>query len=446
MKQLLPKTTSTLIIKSKIHNILVGSSILLTGITTPMIGYSQSCDAIIQHGLRNITTSHSSDKSTSLRYFNHCQKNLDTLDINRVADAEVEIFGQGRGGAGYSEQQRRSSLQEWCTINKETAFRHQNSEQSAQSIYQGAVDAWSKCNSLLANKEVRITPNITPDSNIVDIGIVYNGNTRSGIILNGIITDGFSCEITKPDNKQVNFPEEVSNLTFNAHCKRAASRKETVDGQTYIRKASGTITVQTSAAPVQIFFPEEFDPILPLSHSQRILEALPKIEAPIGTVISSVLDEQNFYNTSNPSGTKDKWIPADGRLLPPNTLYEKITGEKRAPDLKWEKDSSVVTRTISQPIKHGENVRQAIELSDQQSSWTWLASLRDISGNRANNDYEQDVDHFQTYIDTNGSIISQGRTLNWKHGTWGSWKPGEATLFGIALRKRSNVNYYVKIN
>jgi len=405
----------------------------------------QTCDAIIQHGLRNVSTAYSQDTATSLRYFNHCQKNLDTLDSSKMADAEVEIFGQGRGGGSYSETQRRTALQEWCTTNRDTAFRNQTSFQNAQSIYQGAVDAWSKCNSL-KSKSIQVTPVISPDNETVDIGVVYTGNTSSGIRLNGVKAEGFACDVTRPDNKKIKYPEEILNLTFNVQCKRSAATKELSGGESYQRKARGVITIQTSSEPVQFFFAEEFNPPLPVAQARRILEALPRVEAPIGTVIASALTEEQFYSPNNPQADKSKWLLADGRQLPPGTAFEKITGQKAAPDLRWAREASVVVASVSRSGKHGENLKGFETDGGKVGSWLWMVGLRDVSGQRVNNDYEQDVDHFQAFNDQNGVITAQGRTLNWKHSAWGPWKPGEANVFGLFLRKQDHVRHFIKIN
>jgi hypothetical protein len=377
--------------------------------------------------LRNVSTAYSAETSVSLRYFNHCQKNLDTLDSSKMADAEVEIFGQGRGGGSYTEQQRRTALQEWCTTNRDTAFRNQTSFQNAQSFYQGAVDAWTKCNALKA-RSIQVTPVISPDNDTVDIGVVYTGGTTSGILLNGIKAEGFSCEATRPDNKRVKYPEEIRHLTFNIQCKRAAPAKEVSGGETFQRKSRGVITVQTSAEPVQLFFSEEYNPPLPVAQAKRILETMPRLEAPVGTVIASALTEEQFYSPSNPQGDKAKWIPADGRALPPGSTFERVTGQKVAPDLRWEREANVVVGTVSSTAKHGENLRGLESESGRNGTWVWSVGLRDISGRRANNDYEQDSDQFQVYADKNGVITAQGRTLNWKHSAWGQWNPGEANV------------------
>jgi hypothetical protein len=416
----------------------------LIGLTMTTTALAQNCDAIIQHGLNNVSTSYSNETTISLKYFNHCQKNLDTLDSSKMVDMEIEVFGIGRGSGGYKEEERRTALKEWCTTNRDTAMRNQTNINKAQEIYQGAVDAWSKCNALKTS-DVKITPVISPDNQTVDIGIVYTGATRSGILLNGVLPDGFTCVSTRPDNKQIKLPEEIRQLTFNVACRRSSPQKEQSGGETYMRTPRGTITVQTSSNPFQLYFAEEYSPPLPASQAKKILDLLPRLEPPVGTVIASALSEDQFYSPNNPQGDRAKWILADGRPLPPATTYEKITGKKETPNLAWERDSKAVLDVVDAGVYTNTSLKSLETNAGTGGSWTWFVSLRDIQGKELNGDYEQAADHFQSYHDGD-TVIAQGQTHNWKVAAWGPWQPGYANVFGISLRKRDGVFYYVKVN
>jgi len=113
--------------------------------------------------------------------------------------------------------------------------------------------------------------------------------------------------------------------------------------------------------------------------------------------------------------------------------------------MRIERSALNVLDIVSIPKNHGENVASAISESGKLGEWKWFTSGRDVHGNRYNNDWEQDADHFQTFIDENGVVIAQGRTLNFKHGQYGAWKAGTANLLGISTSKKTYY-YYVKIN
>jgi hypothetical protein len=405
---------------------------------------NSSCDAIITHGLRNIEVAKSSEAAIATRYFNHCQKNIESLSDETLGKAELEIFGQGAGGGSYDRKRREERINDWCTTNRDLAYSNRTSFTESQVFYQGAVSAWEKCVALGA-KDVRISPVISPDSRTVSIGMVYNGNTKSGILFYGVEQEGFTCNVTGPEGKKQKLPDEIKNLNMQVSCVRAPALQQTRNGEKFQVLPRGTITIQTASDPFQLYFPEEWDPGLPAKEIAQLRVSIRNAELPVGTIIKSALAPDQFANPNNYQYSADKWIVADGRTLPAGTRYEQLTGSKVAPDMRPEKAAFNVLDVVSVPKNHGENIVSAISETGKLGEWKWITSSRDVQGNRYNNDYEQDADQFQTFIDGNGVIIAQGRTLNFKHGQWGGWKTGSANLFGIALGKKAYY-YYVKIN
>lgn len=430
--------------KSKVSSALAAMGVSLMVMPSQSLGAASSCDAIITHGLRNIEVSKSTEAVIATKYFNHCQKNFENLTDDVLASVEVEIFGQGAGGGAFSRQRREQRLNEWCTTNREIAISNRTSYNESQVFYQGAVSAWERCVALYA-KDVRITPVITPDAMTVNIGVVYNGNTRSGVLLYGVKTENFSCDITGPGGKKLKLPAEIQNQNWQIACFRAGASERLRDGQKYQVLPRGTIAVQTASDPFQLFFPEEWDPGAPSREVAKLKTLLKQSEVPIGTVIMSSLSPEQFTNPRNPQYIADKWVLADGRELPPGTLYEQITGSRNAPDLSTERSSLSVLDVVSVAKNHGENIASAVTAAGQKGEWRWHFGPRDVHGNRFNNDWEQDADHFQTYIDENGALIAQGRTFNFKHGQYGGWRTGSGSLFGISFAKKQTY-YYVKIN
>lgn len=409
----------------------------------PDAAYPAACDSILVHGLRNISVSRNAEASIATNYFNHCQKNFDSMSEQQMVHAEVEVFGYGAGGGGYSRSQRQERLQQWCTLNASTAAQNRNSYQESQTFYQGAVSAWEACNTL-GSKDVAINPIISPDSRTVDIGVVYRGNTKSGVQFTGLKAEGFNCSVTTPGSgKKVSFPFEISNETIQINCNRSTASKEEIQGVPYEVLPRGTISVQTASDPFQLFFAAEYSPMAPLQAVERLQKELIAKETPVGTVIVSALSPEHFASPLNPQYAPDRWVLADGKPLPPNTLYERITGLKNAPDASILKEALYLRKVVTASRKQGENVQ---EFETGVPEWKWIASGREVSGQRANNDYEQDVDATEVWIDDKGIVTAQGHTLNWKHNVWGPWNPGSANVLGVGYDRNKIFYYYVKIN
>jgi hypothetical protein len=239
---------------------------------------SQSCDQIILHGFQNVSLQTSDESAIALKYYSRCEINQSTYTDDQLAKAEVEIFGEGSGNGQYSRSQREARINNWCQDNKDIAQSHKASLQASQTIYQGSVEAWNNCNNLMT-KDVQIRPQITPDAKTVDIGIRYTGGTKSGVTLMGIPTENFTCNATHPENSSpIKFPYEVSNQAVQVHCIRAAATQETLKDQIFAVTPRGTITIQTSSDPFQLYFAEAWVPPAPLTELEKLLQRVNVLE------------------------------------------------------------------------------------------------------------------------------------------------------------------------
>jgi len=408
---------------------------------------AQNCDAIINHGMRNIEVTESADAAIAVKYFNHCGKDWSLLDDKQLANAEVEVFGYGGGSAGYSRSQRSERLNQWCTTNSSIAQRNQSSIQKSQLFYQGAVTAWDNCNAL-SSKDIIVTPRISPDAKTVDIGIVYRGGTKSGVNLLNVVTEGFTCTTTSPfDAKPVVFPYEVTQLSVQSHCRRDASGRRRDGEQEFAVLPRGTISVQTSSDPFQLYFPEEWNPGVPTKIADELRARAVVNEVPIGTIVSSVLPPDKFFSPSNPQFQKNEWALADGKLLPKGSAYGLLASTDRAPDLSYLDKAIALLDVKSAALKANENVAAISAASDARADakWEWIVSTRNTIGLSPIGDWEQDTNHFQTFIDSAGAVKVQSRTLNRKHKFWQDWIPGEANVTGLAF-ERPVLFHYLKIN
>lgn len=413
---------------------------------------ASNCDAIVNHGMRNIEITESSKSVQSLKYLNHCQKDFASMSDTELVHVEAEIYGQGKGSGDYSRNKRAESLRQWCTTNQAAA--QSASSATAQSItfYQGAVSAWESCNKLYS-KDIKINPVISPDAKTVDIGISYSGATASGVILMGIIAQNFQCSSVSPlDAKPVKFPVEVDNLNIQIHCDREGVQKIQKNGEEYDFLDRGTITIQSSSDPFQLFFAEEWNPGLPakaaLALRQDLLGEIQKNEIPTGTVITSVLGPEQFFAANHPQYQLGEWVEATGGKLPKNSAYERLTGKGSAPDLSYLKASRALVEVATGDLLHGDSI-DSVENARAKNfpvTWEWIVSARDVQGQGVNSDSEQDVDQFQTLLDASGQITARGRTLNRKIPGWGAWQSGSVNFLGIGSHNNRELHYYIKVN
>lgn len=421
-------------------------SLLAAPIFFLSLNANAGCDAILQHGLRNIEISESKNAVESLQYSNYCEYNLSEKSDSQIAQAHVEIFGQGQGGGSYNRTSYSNDIKSWCDARKSQYSSGSAYTTKSKIFYQGAVSAWDSCNKL-NSADLKVTPEISPDRTVVDIGVVYSGPTEGGVLLYKVVPKGFSCKTATPQGDEVRYPIPVKNLAVQIHCERTAPVVKSIKGESFNFRPSATISIQSASNPFQLFFAEEYDPPAPETEIIKLRAELKSRELPVGTIVSSALPPDVFLSSKNPQYLPDRWVEANGKALPANSIYQNVTGKNSSPDYSSEQNGLTILDIFTTTVTNGTLVQSLIAGQPivDGKTWKWFASGNDISGNRVNNDYEQDVDNFQTKIDATGAVIAQGRTLNWKHSAWGPWNNGTANVLGIATRL--NIKYfYVKIN
>jgi hypothetical protein len=176
-----------------------------------------------------------------------------------------------------------------------------------------------------------------------------------------------------------------------------------------------------------------------------VYDEITRRELPVGAVVTSVLTPEELLTGKNPQFDPSRWVPADGRALPANSLYQQLTGKAYAPDLRKFDSQKIVLNVVDGVADAGQVVDQLRTPEFSDANWTFHFGLRNIQGNRANNDYEQDVDNFEILVDNSRKLVAHGRTLNWKFNQWGAWQNGNTNFIGIATVP-SPFRYYVKIN
>ncbi|MGA0594092.1 hypothetical protein [Enterovirga sp. CN4-39] len=265
--------------------------------------FAQECSGIINHGMRNIVIKKTSAAATVLKYYNNCGKNFSSMSDDQLASIEIEVIGYGSGTGGFTRAVREQKLNEWCTTNKDTATQNAASYEEAQSIFSDAVQAWNRCNELLA-ADISINPIISQDNRSVTMSIRYKGPTSTGVKFYGIAPEGFSCSIKGPANTDYSGlipggvaigPEALSVV-----CSRDSPKEVLVGNSKMLMLERAVLSVQTASYPFQLFFPREYDEPLPQSEARAALNQivelksrLDKIEpvsAQHGTLISGLQD------------------------------------------------------------------------------------------------------------------------------------------------------------
>ena len=243
---------------------------------------AQDCNAILAQGMRNVRLSQSQASLVALKYSQNCGKDFRSMSDTTLASVEVSIFGEGSGSGSYSRDKREQALHQWCDTNKSTYESHNQDIDEANEVYAPSLDAWNKCNQLASNS-VQILPTIAPNDQTVDVKVRYTGIGNAK--LTGVPTAGFDCGYTGSAGNVV-LPATLSTALINVHCTRAKAEDVTRGSNHFSKLSAATITIQTDADTMQLYFPDRWDPELPESEALRMRNDIDSLSrmVPTGTI------------------------------------------------------------------------------------------------------------------------------------------------------------------
>lgn len=230
----------------------------------PIAAHSQDfahCNALLQHGINNITRYQSAEHAIAYKYHQNCGSDFNSISDNRVRAAAVSIFGYGSGEASGNSSQMRTSLRTWCTTNEEFAASRAQLFQEASTLSSSALTAWNQCQEI-AKKAVNIAFSALGDhSNYVHIEI--DSTLDANLVFFGVDADGYTCEAKLIDQSghvsTQAVGQRIGNSNIQIDCQRDAPVLTDLDGVGKIEFDQGYIVVNTSGPALPIAFERVVD-------------------------------------------------------------------------------------------------------------------------------------------------------------------------------------------
>ncbi|TDQ78445.1 hypothetical protein A8950_3497 [Dongia mobilis] len=225
-----------------------------------------NCDALLQHGLYNISVSKYSYDRTAFLYDKYCRKQYETFDSSKKGQIDVEVFGYGSGDGSMSDDLRKTKLDEWCQTNRSSSSDQTDQYQEVRTINDAAVRAWETCT---ANKEVDIDPILTDgNQRHVLVNLKYTG-AGSGIAFGGVSPHGYTCGYRAFRSKDEIIETQtaegglLTNRGITVDCWRDEPETIEQDGQSFHRYKPGSLAIYLAGNSLLISFVEQIDPLLP---------------------------------------------------------------------------------------------------------------------------------------------------------------------------------------
>nr|VFJ99316.1 MAG: hypothetical protein BECKLFY1418A_GA0070994_10977 [Candidatus Kentron sp. LFY] len=217
---------------------------------------SNSCDALLQHGINNITRYRSAEHAIAYKWDKHCRYDLNSSSDSVIHNADAEIFSFS-GSSNLNVDQKRQRVTNFCTENKAFAQANLNLAQEAKILSIPGINAWQQC-IRMARKDIRITmtPSGTYDQFVhFEIDSSHDGELR----FLGLEKEGYECNVAMVrEGESVNTSDQpyIRNANIQIDCTREDPQQTEISGVGRIQYSPAYIAVNTSGPSLAVSFPE----------------------------------------------------------------------------------------------------------------------------------------------------------------------------------------------
>lgn len=292
------------------------------------MAFADSCDTLILQGLRNIAVKYSHGAALAVSYHRYCETDYDSQDSSIHAAIDVDVFGFGSGNGSLSTAEKKQKLKQWCDDNRALAQSDNTSYQMTNNVYQGALDAWTRCYELKNQSALQQDYYIPDSQRSVQISLATQQGTL-GVPYIGTVATGFTCTAEQWDEAHgvTKIDPTKSTVIKGFAIKISCTRKQdtTADGRTHL--ADGLVTVRTTQLKdINLAFPEEYQPSVDATTKQTLEAKIASLC--VGCIQASTLTEADFKALNG-----NNWVLCDGRDISGSKLAQAIH-QTKAPDLR----------------------------------------------------------------------------------------------------------------
>ena len=216
---------------------------------------TQNCNAILSHGINNVTTTLGKNHSKIWNYYQYCK--TENISDDEAQAAGLTIFGKGKGFFNSSEA--RKAVTKWCEDKRDFAEKSSFLFDEARALNSGAVQAWENC--VTINDRVDMSVTIS-DDNAQFVEIHVDSKEDGNLRLLPLTATNYDCEISMVDDsgKSINFKKAnnplIKNNNFSINCERKKPTHKKQDGVGSFIYDSARIVVKTTGPSLPLHFNE----------------------------------------------------------------------------------------------------------------------------------------------------------------------------------------------
>lgn len=216
------------------------------------------CNALLDHGIRDITSLQSSAHAIAYNYHSYCGLDFKNESDSKVRRAAGSVFGYGSASGGDNTSSLRQRLIKWCDENREFASSRLELAQEANVISQPAITAWAQCMDMhQKNVRIKFSPS-GEHSRFVHFEI--DSTADSDLRFLGITEHGYECKVSMRKRSGGWFGSNdqpyIDNGNIQIDCTRDAPKVVERAGAGVLTYDEGYISINTDGPSLPVSFPK----------------------------------------------------------------------------------------------------------------------------------------------------------------------------------------------
>ncbi|CAK0751722.1 exported hypothetical protein [Gammaproteobacteria bacterium] len=216
---------------------MLNRAITIFAVSVSLVSYQSiaaNCDTLLKMGYRNTSASVSDTDSVTSAFHNICTKSYNYSSSSDQSELSIGLnilddigFDFGSSGRGSSLQEKRDSYCEWW--DSQSSY-HNYASTNTQTIYQGALDAWTQC---LALDSSGIKTDISPTTDSQAVTVRMWNSTGNKTNFTGLFQPQqgkATCKLAKGDGSPTTEANENTKFVLGPSASTfSCTRKNTID-------------------------------------------------------------------------------------------------------------------------------------------------------------------------------------------------------------------------
>lgn len=233
------------------------------------------CNALLEHGVNNITTSKSARHADAYNYHKYCKSSSYKQSDQVAASAHASIFQFGDAGGSRNTSAMKEEIDNWCKENEGLSSESSSLFAESRIISSAALSAWNSCQSAALKQVIISLKNQSENNEFMHFTV--DSTSDGDIYLNSILQKGYKCNASFRSSNEagsnlqtavekidiggyekvtIQQPILIKNANVHVDCHRSQPKTDHQEGVGLLSYESGSIAINTSGPSFSIDVPK----------------------------------------------------------------------------------------------------------------------------------------------------------------------------------------------